>query len=107
MTTPFARCAELVPMLRAGMSPVPFRDALNNRAANLQSTFPRLSSRRGSQLQQGKTWSRNPAENKARTFPPARTTDWRHVLTTIGLKCDDGIIGTRGFIVVNNCLASV
>ncbi len=40
-------------------------------------------------------------------FSARKTTDWRHVLTTIGLKCDDGIIGTRGFSAVNNCSAGI
>ncbi len=40
-------------------------------------------------------------------FSGRRTTDSRHVLTTIGLKCDDGIIGSREFIVANNCVAGI
>ena len=37
----------------------------------------------------------HPQLNRAQDFSAHRTTDLRHVLTTIGFKCDDGIIGTR------------
>ncbi len=37
-----------------------------------------------------------PCRERSQDFSACKTTDWRHILTTIGVKCDDGIIGTRG-----------
>jgi hypothetical protein len=48
-----------------------------------------------------------PRRERNQDFSTSKTTVWRHILTTIGVKYDDGIIGTRGFFVVNDCSAGI
>ena len=68
---------------------------------------PRLSSQMGEPIAARQIVIALPRRERSQDFSARKTTDWRHILTTIGFKCDDGIIGTRGFFVVNTCSAGI